>query len=392
MSGYLFAFNDEDTLFEAMHKGRYSTLMKAKWGPAHLSTLGDYMTMRPGDRVYFFSKRMVYGIGEIVALAPDAVVVENRDSVTRRGTLGVAGPDELLILDDPAPPDDEDDRRVYRWVVAFQASPFMFTRGIDMDDLLTSNRSAFRSLRVFERRSFIELDDEEEVAFRTALLRRNADVLRDPSAGGVLEHVDISEHDRIHRILQSGDRKPKTGELVATFRKRDGSVSSEAALELALIRQLWTERDQSTTAVFGDWDYISHQVAASPAKSVQYMDRMDVFGYRWLDPNDRIIERYFVVELKKDTVRGEDLQQLMKYVDWVKEEYANGDYSLISAFLVGHDVDDASVRAALPTAERHSLHGYRPPVPSIWLDVTLVRYAAEPNGHVAFSETQVDAP
>lgn len=389
MSGYLFTFSDENALFEAMRKGRYATLMKAKWGAAHLPTLGDYMTMRPGDRVYFFSKRMVYGIGEIVSLAPGSVVIENRDGVTRRGTLGIAEPDESLVLDDPVPPAKEDDRRTYRWVVAFQASPFMFSRGIDMDDLLASNRSAFRSLRVFEKRSFIELDDEEEVAFRTALLRKNIDVLKNPSAGGTLEHEDISEHARIFQILQTSNRGLRAGELVATYRKRNGALSSEAALEIALIRQLWVDKDQATAAVFGDWDYISHQVAASPAKSIQYMDRMDVFGYRWLDPNDRIIEKYFVVELKKDTVRGDDLQQLMKYVDWVKEEYANGDYSLISAFLVGHGIDEASVGAVLPTAERYSLAGYRPPVPCRWLDVTLLRYSADSNGYVSFSEARI---
>lgn len=98
MAGYLFSFGDEDALFDSMSRGRYSTLMKAKWGPAHLPTLGDYATMRQGDRVYFFAKRMVYGIGVITDRVQGCTVLENREGVTGRAMLGIADENETCVL------------------------------------------------------------------------------------------------------------------------------------------------------------------------------------------------------------------------------------------------------------------------------------------------------
>lgn len=386
MAGYLFAYNDEDALFESMSMGRYSTLMSARWGSAHLPTLGDYVTMKPGDKVYFFAQRMVYGIGEIIDLVSECTVLENREGVTKNGTLSIAGENETYILRDPEPPVEERKRKAYRWVVAFEPGPFMFKTGVDMDDLLSSNPSAFRSLRVFERRSFIKLDDEEELAFRTAILRRNAETLRHPSSQGIMDSQHITEGERILGLVSGRDVSLKTQDLIASYRKRDGSLQSESILEVALLDQLGNRKDPKTVEVFGEWDFISHQVAASPAKSIQYMDRMDIFGYRWLEPTDKIIGKYYVAELKRGRVCGEDLQQVMKYVDWLRAERANGDYSLIRAFLVGYDFDTDSIRGVLPTAERYNLLGYRPPRPRRWLDITFVAYKVEESGYVHFTK------
>ena len=65
MAGYLFTFSKEEEATECMKRGAYSTLMNPKWSSATEATLGDYVTMRPGDNVYFFSKRKIYGIGKI---------------------------------------------------------------------------------------------------------------------------------------------------------------------------------------------------------------------------------------------------------------------------------------------------------------------------------------
>ena len=51
---------------------------------------------------------------------------------------------------------------------------------------------------------------------------------------------------------------------------------------------------------------------------------------------------YLVVEIKKGLIVTHNLLQLMKYLDWVKSEYAYGDYSKIKAFIVGFGyIDDA---------------------------------------------------
>lgn len=82
-------------------------------------------------------------------------------------------------------------------------------------------------------------------------------------------------------------------------------------LEVGLLYQLSTH-DTETEAVFGKWDYLSHQVAASPMKPVQWVDRIDVFALRYIIGNAPIVECYGIVELKKDTVTGDDIQQVMK--------------------------------------------------------------------------------
>lgn len=382
MAGYLFTFEKKsEGHLNAMRFGRYSTNMGIGWGSSTQGTLGDYITMRPGDSVYFFSDRIVYGIGAIVEVMPGYPVLENYEGATNQSVSpDDVSPSEAIL---PRPPDKDGKPRVFRWVVSFEPDPLMFRRGVDMDDLLNSNPEAFRSLRVIWKRSFIKLDDTEEMAFRAAILRRNLDVLTRPSADAIVEYDGLAERERMSALAQRHDLSMKVGEFVRNARQRDGSLRSEMALECALLHQ-WMARDATTEAVFGRWDYLSHQVHASPAKPVDYMDKMDVFGYRWIPGYAPIIEKYLVCELKKDVAKGEDLQQVMKYVDWVESEYANGDYSMVSAFLVAQRFDMESIEAALPSTERWSLLSARPPKPLSWHDLTLVEYSTDDEGRVEF--------
>src|SRR4051812_44960519 len=97
----------------------------------------------------------------------------------------------------------------------------------------------------------------------------------------------------------------------------DISLRHEKAGETGLIYQL-TSLEPETVDLFGKWDYLSHQVAASPFKPVDYMDKMDVFGYRNIPGHAPTVAQYLVIELKKGIIGRDDLLQLMKYVDWVK--------------------------------------------------------------------------
>ena len=38
-------------------------------------TLADYMSMKPGDNIYFFCKRRYYGIGELISIGLIASIV-----------------------------------------------------------------------------------------------------------------------------------------------------------------------------------------------------------------------------------------------------------------------------------------------------------------------------
>lgn len=249
-----------------------------------------------------------------------------------------------------------------------------------MDDLLLSNAHAFRSLRVFWKRSFIKLD-EENAAFEAALLRKNIDHLDND------EQLACNYEATQQQMLSSKltIEKPDIEGLILQDRNGNGFLNSEMILELGLLHQL-THSEFSATQAFGKWDYLSHQIAASPMKAVDYMDRADVFRYTWISGYDNaFIEKYLVCELKKGKINAdEDIRQLMKYVDWVCDEYANGDYSQIEAFLVGSKIGNYDIEALLQLVLRSHLSGHRPPSNEIWNSVSLVTYQAVDSGKPEF--------
>ena len=387
MAGYLFTFSDKDSLDKCMREGSYATLMSVSWNGAVAATLGDYATMQAGDSVYLFSNRMVYGIGEIIEIEDGVTVAENFPAATSSSKIDYHSANLDSITDEPIVTAGEKPK-AKRWVIAFKPSPALFAKGVDMDDLLASNPKAFRSLRVFWKRSFIKLDDEEELAFRTAILRRNSEAIKNSGMSDTVVS-DYRSTLKCYRERLRGKR-PELGiaGLMREKRKKDGSLASEMLLEVATLWQLH-RHDPRSEAVFGRWDYLSHQVPASPMKAVDYMDRMDIFGYRWIEGFKPIIGKYLVVELKKDVVSGTDIQQVMKYVDWCRNEYANGDYSLITAFLVGRHIDKASVRESIATAERNYVVGARPPESHVWDDLHFVEYEVRDSGDVEYRLVEI---
>lgn len=382
MAGYLFTFSDTESLVNCINSGLYSTRMGLRWTIATEGTLGDFVSMKPGDNVYLFSKRLVYGIGEIIEIEPGKVVIDNRPSSTNGESF-----EYCAINTNPVMPEDSqklaNEGKVQRWLIAFCPSPHFFKTGIDMDDLLQSDPKAFKSLRVFWKRTFIKLDDEENTAFKAAILRRNIKLLHACSNDDCFE-CGFEESVREIRNDDKNLTTPDIKALLASKRSVDGSLNSEMMLEVGLLHEL-TEHS-SAEDVFGHWDYLSHQVNASPMKAVDYMDKIDVFGYRWLTGyNNQIIEKYLVAELKKDTASNEDLAQLMKYVDWVCDEYASSDYLRLKAFLVARSFDLDSIKKSWDTIERNQIIGRRPAQNQLWNDVTLVTYEVADSGEMTFA-------
>jgi len=72
MAGYLFALNNEDSLAECLEMGIYGTVISknatGRWNPTKEATFADFVTMKSGDNVYFFIKRKIYGIGELLEI------------------------------------------------------------------------------------------------------------------------------------------------------------------------------------------------------------------------------------------------------------------------------------------------------------------------------------
>ncbi len=67
--------------------------------------------------------------------------------------------------------------------------------------------------------------------------------------------------------------------------------------------------------------------------------------------------------------------KLMKYADWVKNEYAFGDYSMIKAFLVGYAFTDDVISKFADIVERKFIYGVRPSVSQLGNDVKLATYS-----------------
>ena len=262
-----------------------------------------------------------------------------------------------------------------------------------MDDLLNSDPAAFKSLRVFQSRSFIQFGEKENAAFKSELLRLNENFLDSLSPEGKLpchpEEVNLesglwkSEPLSLRRVLRE-NLKPK-----------------ETLIEAGLISALVREEDQAVDC-FGRWDFITRQIPASPFKPIGYMDRIDVFGWRFIPDVDgkpknepRFISKYLLIEIKQGRVTDgmieQNTNQLMKYVEWVCQEYAHGDYSMIEAFLVASDFlsdkrpfSEGLLRKTRESVTRSYVRGHEA-ISHSWANVKLVAYSIDKDsGEMSF--------
>lgn len=171
-------------------------------------------------------------------------------------------------------------------------------------------------LRAFWKVSFIKLGDEENESLREIFLLRHQNEM---ITGQHIWERDDTVHDllRLHDL----NRYLITPESLLRNGVRAGRVKHEMALEAAVVYDLCHER----IVDLGRWDYVSHQVIASPFKPIDYMDKIDVLAARYLT-DTKITCKYLTVELKKDEAEKSTIDQILKYVDWVCTEYAYGDY------------------------------------------------------------------
>lgn len=82
----------------------------------------------------------------------------------------------------------------------------------------------------------------------------------------------------------------------------------------------------------------------------------------------------------------------MKYVDWVKDEYAHGDYSMIHAFLIAAEIPEAVLKCAEEVATRFFTIQRRPARTQEWSGLRLLRYEVTPAGLLAFKELVPERP
>ena len=357
--------------------GAYGTLIerpsKDEWHWTRERVLADYVTIRPGALVFFFLGRNIYGVGRVVGFN-----VGGQQLAALANYPGASFPHAI-------PPQNSDDylwrengEENLRWVIFFEPHPYFFRTGLDMDEVLASDvRGVVRSLRVFEGVSFIQMEDEEAQVILDLLLRRNEDIINGHlSPDRVFDsraeqtHARVREHDLVrYRIDLDG--------LIRKHVKRDGSIGHEALVHAWLANAL-SQRQEQAVKIFGSWDYVTNQYPASPQKPIRFMDRIDIFGYvekKLSDEATPTIVSYKIIEVKRDKVEAEkDVNQLIKYVDWIAHTRAGGDYSLVDAYFVAHDYADSVVQYVQDTLPKDFVTPRRPYAPARWNRLQLIRY------------------
>ncbi|TKI82218.1 DUF91 domain-containing protein [Bacillus mycoides] len=246
-----------------------------------------------------------------------------------------------------------------------------------MDDILSFSPKSFRMLRAFWKKSFIKIDEEENRALKNIILKRNEEYIY-----GDEGKFNIGES--IYGELRSklnNDYLMKS-EKILSYAATGDRIRHEMAIEASIV-DIIANHDSS---IFGKWDYVSHQVIASPFKPVDYMDKMDIFGCKFISGYDAV-SRYLLIEIKKDKADCEAIDQIMKYVDWINQEYAYGDYSMINAFLVASEFPSNVIKYKNQVCRRNYTIGRRPIVPAEWTDIKLIKYSYDGNtGSIQFEE------
>ena len=358
--------DNEDSLEECIETGMYSTVFPKQngkyWSIPAEGTFADYGSMKAGDSIFFFIKRKIYGIGKLINIKRECRYLNYIHADEPRSITDKQYKDLLPLM--------EDGNGDNRCICFFRPSPFFFKRSVDMDEALASNPSKFRMLRAMWKLSFIKIDDEETKALSDIILKRNEESIFTQDN---VYPFDDTRHKKITHLISKNH-------TIYTYRLLVKSASgTEVKHEMALEAYLCSVLGEENDYPFGKWDYVSHQVIASPFKPIDYMDKMDIFGYRYIK-GFNTVSKYLVMELKRDSADLDVIDQIMKYVDWVSQEYAHGDYSMIEAFVVAYDFSQDVIDKRNKECVRNYVKGYRPSEAMTWSSVKLIKYAFYDDG------------
>jgi len=378
MAGYIFNLDNTKSLEKYIENGVYATKLSPpknkQWRTHHEATLADYITMKKGDNIYFFIDRKVYGIGALINIENDCKF-SNFPDACKPKRYNYKSIKRLLLW-------DEGEFSVnQRWLCVFKPEPYFFKNGIDMDEVLTYKPSAFKMLRAFWKVSFIKIDDEENQALKDIILKKNEKAIVNPICD---ENIFISHYRQTHETilnkLKNDNYNINIYDMLDSCAngKNKSFLRHEMALELGVLFQLSTF-DRKTCKIFGKWDYLSHQVIASPFKPIDYMDKMDIFGYSYIVGYSPTRSKYIIIELKKDRAKTEDVDQLLKYVDWVKDEYCYGNYLMINAYLIAYEFSNKVIDYKKKYANRKFTIGRRPAKSFEWDNLKLIKYSYDYN-------------
>lgn len=363
MAGYVMTLDSLESLERCINTGTYSTKLNepngGNWRRQQEGTFADYFSMKENDNIYFFIERKIYGIGKLVTIENECKYLNYIDADLPQNFTDKEYKERKPLLSYTT--------KVNRCFCIFMPEPFFFRNGIDMDEVLNSNPTRFRMLRALWKVSFVKIDDEENQALLDIILKRNEQYI-------FTGENTYPYNDEIHEVIRrnvSSKYQLNCNKMLSLCANRT-LIKHEMAIEAALCEFL----SKNNELIFGGWDYISHQVVASPFKAIDYMDKMDIFGYRNIEGYSTK-SRYLVIEIKKDSATEEVVGQIMKYVDWVKSEYAHGDYSMIEAYVVAYDFSEEVIEKKNNECIRNFINGYRPTISCKWDFVKFVKYSYE---------------
>lgn len=359
MAGFIVSVSKTNDLEKLIKNGTYASILPERFDSPKskiigYSTLADYFSIRKGDNIYFLKERKIYGVGEIIGIN-NIMVFENYFNSTCLNNAY----DQVKTL-------DENNNPNARWVCFFEPELKFFKNGVDMDDVLQYKPASFRMLRAFQDRTFIKIDDEENSALKEFIYLRNRN-------NDLFFEYNYEKRDRSLKE-ELDDYSINNRKLLKNNKLEDGRLSLEMLLEAVLIKYI-----NEYGILNENWDYISHQVIASPFKPLSYIDKIDIFAYRFLEyPHEnKPIEKYLVLELKKDKADINTIQQTMRYVDWVCKEYASGDYSLVKAGVIAFEYGNLDLLQ--DTISRTFISSTHPIVTQKWNDLTCLTYKVLPS-------------
>lgn len=277
----------------------------------------DFLGMRPGDNIYFFFDRNIYGVGTIKSFSPDTTVFKNI---------------KIDDIDSPLPTES------FPFIISFESDPMFFRKGVDTDDVLNASPNIVYALRFFQKKSFIHLDDEENNIVKSILIYKNEKAILSKDKNMICDSSNqINNFKKLkYLILQYSITYKLNGyDYFVAGLNNHGIVNSETRIEGLILDYV-----KQSTNLFGKIDFLSRQYPASPAKPSEYINKMDLFGYRYIDgfENERIVSKYIVMELKTKEINQDAILQTMKYVDWIVKKYAHGDYSRVKAYVIGKNL------------------------------------------------------
>ena len=388
MAGYIFNLDNLSSLRQYCENGVYSTFITSPdgyWKKHHEGTFADYALMKNGDNVYFFINRKIYGIGELTNVSGECKF-NNFPGSSNPENIGYGVVRNQLLWDEGEWTVKNGKQYTQRWICTFKPSPYIFINGVDMDDALESNPNKFKMLRAFWKLSFIRFDDDENQAFKDILLKKNYLALEDPQHGiNIYEDRHEQVHASINNKIQNGNYLLDIDPILTSC-SNGNILQHEMAIEAGILYQL-AHNDDETKNVLGAWDYISHQVIASPFKPIDYMDKMDLFGYSYIKNYAPTKYNFLVGEIKKDGAITQDIEQILKYVDWVTNEYCYGDYGMINAILIAYTFNDDVLNYAKEVGNRMYTIGHRPAKSMKWNDLKLIKYKFNIDNHkITFQE------